>query len=83
MIVNLDGDRVRTMREERWMSREELAAKAGIGLSTLRNIEVSFSGVRLSTARKLAKALGVPPKSLADTERSPDAGRTPAPSNVA
>lgn len=65
MIVNLDGEKVKRMREERWMSRQELAEKAGIGVSTLRNIEASFSGVRLSTARKLAKALGVAPKSLA------------------
>ncbi len=82
MIVELDGERIKEMREERWMSREELAAKAGIGLSTLRNVETAFSGARLSTARKLGKALEVPPKSLAAVT---DAGRPKAeqPANVA
>ncbi len=65
MIVSLNGDRIRAMREAAWMSREELAKKAGIGLTTLRNIEKEQTGVRLGTARKLAKALGVRPKSLA------------------
>ncbi len=65
MIVNLDGQKVRAMREERWLSREELATKADVGLTTLRNIECETTGVRLATARKLAKVLGVNPKSLA------------------
>lgn len=72
MIVRLDGDKIRTTREEMWLSREELARKAGIGVSTLRNIEASATGVRLSTARKLAKALRVPPKTLADAEQGPE-----------
>lgn len=65
MIVSLDGDQIRTMRENMWLSREELAKKAGIGLTTLRNIERQNTGVRLATARKLGKVFGVDPKSLA------------------
>lgn len=65
MIVELDGEKVRGLREERWWSRAELAKRAGIGESTLRNIEIDYSRVRLNTARKVAKALKVEPKSLA------------------
>lgn len=65
MVVNLDGEKVKGLRESGWVSREELAGQAGIGVSTLRNIEANKSPVRLGTARKIAKALGVEPKSLA------------------
>ncbi len=74
MIVSLDGEKIRAMREESWLSREELASEAGIGLTTLRNIEKEKTGVRLATARKLARALGVAPKSLSESfaERQPE-----------
>lgn len=79
MIVRLDGERIRAMREERWMGREEFAKKAGVGLTTLRNVENESTGVRLGTARKLAEALGVPPKSLAHADSHTG---TPEPSSV-
>lgn len=64
MFVNLDGVKVRRLREREWASREEMAKRAKVGASTLRNVEANKGPVRLSTARKIAQALGVEPKSL-------------------
>lgn len=45
------------------MTQKELAAKAALGLSTLIRIE-GGEEARISTARALAKALGVDPAEL-------------------
>lgn len=71
MVVNLDGEKVRKIRERNWMSGPELAKKAGVGATTIRNVEANKTPVRLSTARKIAKALGVEPKSLSGDGAEP------------
>ena len=64
MFVMLNGEKVREIREQKWLSRAELAGKAGIATSTLRNVEVNAGPVRLGTARGIGEALGVSPRSL-------------------
>jgi DNA-binding XRE family transcriptional regulator len=47
------------LREQRGMTQEELAAKAGISLPYLARLETAKQDPTLSTLEKLAKALGV------------------------
>ena len=50
--------RLREWRQRRLLSQEELAKKAGIGVTTVVRIE-GGQGARLSTLRKLAEALDI------------------------
>lgn len=53
------GERVRRIRTEQGISREKLAAKAGIVSQTVLRME-NGDDPRLSTVRAVADALGVP-----------------------
>jgi transcriptional regulator with XRE-family HTH domain len=69
MQVRLDGERVRGLREERGLSKGELADAAGISRTTARNAERGVP-VRGATGRAVAKVLGVePPQSLGRVAR--------------
>lgn len=50
--------KLREWRQRRLLSQEELAKKAGVGVTTVVRIE-GGQGARLSTLRKLAHALDV------------------------
>ena len=39
MYAVMDGEKIRAMREERELSRQELAREAGVAPSTLRSVE--------------------------------------------
>lgn len=55
------GDRLRVLREQRGLSQEALAHRAGLGLSTLRLVERGTpEAPRLGALYRLAHALGVP-----------------------
>jgi transcriptional regulator with XRE-family HTH domain len=69
MYVELDGPQVQAMRQERGMSRRALAARAGLGMSTVARVEAGEAAVRLKTARKVGAALEVDPKSLGRPKR--------------
>jgi transcriptional regulator with XRE-family HTH domain len=67
--VRIDGDKVRSAREQRFFSQRELAAKAGVNHNTIWRIEGSSSvEVHPRTIRKIAKALSVDPASLTPGE---------------
>jgi len=51
--------RIRELREAKGWSLGDLSYEARISVQALRNLEDGTSGPRLSTAQKLAKALGV------------------------
>ena len=57
MEVNVD--RLKTLRQLRAMSQEELAEESGVGRATVSRIERGETGAHGKTLRKLAKALGV------------------------
>ncbi len=64
MYVELYPEKVKALREEREMSKRDLAAAAGISMTTVRNAERGLP-VRSKMARKVAVALGVhPPQPL-------------------
>lgn len=50
--------RLREWRTRRLLTQEELARKSGVGVTTIIRIEAG-QGARISTLRKLAKALAV------------------------
>lgn len=58
------GQRLRVLRLQRALTQAELADKAGLGRSTVLNIESDTSPPRPATVRKLARALGVTPMQL-------------------
>jgi transcriptional regulator with XRE-family HTH domain len=58
--VVMDSSRVRELREEKGMTRRDLAGAAGISAETVRRVELE-EPVYFSTGRAVAKALGVEP----------------------
>lgn len=61
------GARVKALRNLRFLTQEELARKAGISTRTLQAIE-SGKSPRPSSARKIARALGITPEDLNSSE---------------
>lgn len=60
------GGRVRALRDERGLSREELAVKAGVSYWTVVGAEQGRRGMQVSTVRKIAEALDVPLSEILD-----------------
>ncbi len=60
VLVELDGERVRTMREGVAPTKAEFARRVGIAPATLRQAERG-EAVSARTGRKIAAALGVEP----------------------
>ena len=63
-MPHVDGERLRELREERFLSQRELARMAGMSPTTVLNLERSATEAQLRTVRKLAEALGVQPREL-------------------
>ena len=59
---------VRRLRELRALSQRELAARAGLSVTTVNRIEISQRKPMPKTVRKLAGALGVSPQELLATQ---------------
>jgi transcriptional regulator with XRE-family HTH domain len=64
LVVLRIGDKVREMRKRNFLTQEELAEKAGIGVNTIIRIERNQVEPQGRTIRKLADALGVAPSDL-------------------
>ena len=62
------GAQVKRVRERKLLTQEELASRAGIGLTTLNRIENDRAEPHFRTIRKLAKALSVDPAELLPKE---------------
>ena len=60
--------KVRNVRERLFVTQEELAERTGMSRATISRIESGQQRPRISTVRKLAAALGVPPETLIDWE---------------
>jgi transcriptional regulator with XRE-family HTH domain len=66
--VKIDGQKVRTARERAFLSKRELAERAGLDRSTIGRIEEGVSEVYPRTIRKIAEALSADPASLVPEE---------------
>ena len=74
-IATALGLRIRELRNERHMSQEELAFKAGISAAHLGQIERALKNPTVDTVDKIAGALGVPITVLfTDEQAKLDAG---------
>ena len=54
------GRRLKALRVEKDLSRQELAEKAGLSREYIRKLEAGLYDPTVGTLQKLAKALGVP-----------------------
>ena len=61
---DIDGDRLRQLRVERALTLRALANRSGVSYDTINKLELGQRPARLSTIRKLAKALNVDPREL-------------------
>ncbi len=65
LMPNLNGEKLRVLREERFLSHRELAKIAGVSPTTVLNLETNpETTAQRRTVRKLAEALGVEPRNL-------------------
>jgi transcriptional regulator with XRE-family HTH domain len=62
--VEVDVERLKTVREDRVLSQRELARAAGITQATVWRLENGFDRARPRTIRKLARALELEPREL-------------------
>ena len=53
------AERVRDIRKGRGLYQHEVAARAGLSVQTVRNVEAGRHEPELPTLRKIARALGV------------------------
>jgi transcriptional regulator with XRE-family HTH domain len=58
--------KLRQVRERLFVTQAELAERAGMTEATISRIENGLHRPRISTVRKLASALGVPPEELVE-----------------
>ena len=69
LMPNVDGEKLRAMREDRFLSHRELAKLAGVSPTTVLNLETNpETTAQRRTVRKLAAALGVEPTELVSGE---------------
>jgi transcriptional regulator with XRE-family HTH domain len=66
--MKIDGHRVKAARERAFLSKRELAERAGLDRSTIARIEDGVTEVYPRTIRKIAEALSVDPASLTPQE---------------
>jgi transcriptional regulator with XRE-family HTH domain len=65
--VKIDGAKLKSLRERRFLRREELAEQVGSHRDHIGRLERDeIDSPRMTTIRKLAEALGVDPAELVD-----------------
>jgi transcriptional regulator with XRE-family HTH domain len=60
--------KLRQWRLEKILTQQELAQLSGVSEASISKIEAGRQDARISTVRKLAKALGIEPTDLVDRE---------------
>jgi transcriptional regulator with XRE-family HTH domain len=62
--MEVDGMKLRNLREYRSLSLRELSKRSGVNYNAIWRIEVGRTGAQPRTVRRLAEALGVEPHEL-------------------
>jgi transcriptional regulator with XRE-family HTH domain len=63
-LVEVDGARLRWIRQRRALTPKDLADEAGVAYATVLRLQKGRRPVQLETVRRLAEALGVEPSEL-------------------
>jgi transcriptional regulator with XRE-family HTH domain len=66
VMPRTDGEKLRTLREARFLSHRDLAKRANVSPTTVLNLEAGRVEAQRRTVRKLAEALGVDPAELVE-----------------
>ncbi len=66
VMPHMDGEKLRALREKRFLSHRDLAKRANVSPTTVVNLEAGKVEAQRRTVRKLAEALGVEPEKLVD-----------------
>jgi transcriptional regulator with XRE-family HTH domain len=66
VMPRIDGEKLRELREGKFLSHRELATRAGVSPTTVLNLEAGKAEPQRRTIRKLAQALGVDPADLVE-----------------
>jgi transcriptional regulator with XRE-family HTH domain len=64
LLTHTQAQALQQLREERGLSREDLASRARVSLYTIRNVELRRHRPHRATVAMLAHALGVAPEDL-------------------
>jgi len=65
-MPRIDGEKLRALREARFLSHRDLAKRASVSPTTVLNLETGRVEAQRRTVRKLAEALGVDPSELVE-----------------
>ncbi len=68
MGMEVDGMKLRALRERQALSLRDLSDVSGVNYNAIWRIEVGRTGAQPRTVRRLAKALGVKPHELTKGE---------------
>ena len=66
LLIEMNADKVRALREEMCWSRRDFAVTAGLSETTARRAE-RWQPVRVKTASKIGAAFGSNPRTIAQT----------------
>ena len=66
VMPRIDGEKLRALREARFLSHRDLAKRADVSPTTVLNLEAGRVEAQRRTVRKLAEALGVDPAELVE-----------------
>jgi transcriptional regulator with XRE-family HTH domain len=66
VMPHVDGEKLRTLRERRFLSHRDLAKRADVSPTTVLNLEAGRVEAQRRTVRKLAEALEVDPAELVE-----------------
>ena len=64
VMPHVDGEKLKALREARFLSHRDLARKADVSPTTVLNLEANKVEAQRRTIRKLAEALDVEPREL-------------------
>ncbi len=68
VMPQIDGEKLRALREDKFLSHRELAKRASVSPTTVLNLEAGKAEAQRRTVRKLAEALEVNPRELIEDD---------------